>query len=149
MFTIRRCVINAVKHHHHHRQSILRVNPIFSINNTSPIRYFSQSTIHFHQEQQQQQPNSQKEEQIKEILINEFNPSRMRVEDVSGGCGAMFNVIVVSDMFNGLTAVKRHRLVQDALKAQIKEMHGISLFLKTEDEYQKMIADSDSSSSSN
>lgn len=33
------------------------------------------------------------------ILQKEFNPTLVEVKDVSGGCGAMFNIIVESEKF--------------------------------------------------
>ncbi len=49
------------------------------------------------------------------------------VVDVSGGCGAMFEVYVEAPDFKGLRVVKQHKLVTDALKSQIKEMHGLRI----------------------
>lgn len=48
------------------------------------------------------------------------------VSDVSGGCGQAFDVIIVSAAFQGLTTLKRHRLVNDALKEEIASMHAFS-----------------------
>jgi len=80
-----------------------------------------------------------KEQLIKNVLTDKFAPILLNVQDVSGGCGSMFNVLIVSDGFKGQTPVKRHRAVHEVLKEDIKEMHGISLLLKTEDEYNEML----------
>ncbi len=49
---------------------------------------------------------------------------------IIGGCGSMYQVEVVSPSFKDLSMVKQHRLVNDALKEEIKGMHGIRLTTK-------------------
>ncbi|XP_026330845.1 bolA-like protein 3 [Hyposmocoma kahamanoa] len=49
------------------------------------------------------------------------------VQDISGGCGAMFEVSVEAKEFAGLSRVKQHQLVTDSLKSEIAEMHGIRI----------------------
>lgn len=39
----------------------------------------------------------------------------------------MYEVYVKSSEFQSLNTVKQHRLVNEALKAQIKEMHGVRI----------------------
>ncbi len=80
-----------------------------------------------------------KEQLITQVLTEKFAPILLNVQDVSGGCGSMFNVLIVSDDFKGQSPVKRHRAVHEILKEDIREMHGISLLLKTEDEYRAML----------
>ncbi|KAF9575386.1 hypothetical protein EC968_003437 [Mortierella alpina] len=63
-------------------------------------------------------------------LYEKFQPSKLIVEDISGGCGSMYQVEVVSPSFKDLSMVKQHRLVNDALKEEIKGMHGIRLTTK-------------------
>lgn len=53
--------------------------------------------------------------------------SDIKVTDISGGCGAMFDIYVESSDFKGLSIVKQHRIVNDCLKDQIKDMHGIRI----------------------
>ncbi len=45
----------------------------------------------------------------------------------TGGCGSMYSVNVTSPLFNGLTLVKQHRLVTEALSSEIAEMHGLTI----------------------
>ena len=47
-----------------------------------------------------------------------------------GGCGAMYEIFVETIEFRGLNIVKQHRLVTDALKTQIKDMHGVRIHTK-------------------
>ncbi|KAL4703129.1 hypothetical protein ACJJTC_000188 [Scirpophaga incertulas] len=51
----------------------------------------------------------------------------LSVQDISGGCGAMFEISVEAKEFVGLSTVKQHRLVNEALKSEIAEMHGIRI----------------------
>ncbi|KAG0237472.1 bola protein [Mortierella sp. GBAus27b] len=63
-------------------------------------------------------------------LFEKFQPSKLVVEDISGGCGSMYQVEVVSSAFQDLSMVKQHRLVNETLKEEIKGMHGIRLTTK-------------------
>ncbi|KAG0377531.1 MAG: bola protein [Linnemannia gamsii] len=63
-------------------------------------------------------------------LFEKFQPTKLVVEDISGGCGSMYQVEVVSLAFKDLNMVKQHRLVNETLKEEIKGMHGIRLTTK-------------------
>ena len=39
----------------------------------------------------------------------------------------MYHVEVVSSVFKGLNKVKQHRMVQDAIKKEVKDMHGLTV----------------------
>ncbi|KAK0072254.1 hypothetical protein PV325_011638 [Microctonus aethiopoides] len=70
----------------------------------------------------------QAEEKMISILKNKFPKAELiEVNDISGGCGAMFEVNVIAPEFNGLNTVKQHRLINDTLKDEIKDMHGIRI----------------------
>ncbi|CAD6184622.1 unnamed protein product [Caenorhabditis auriculariae] len=49
------------------------------------------------------------------------------VEDVSNGCGSMFNVFVEATSFQGKTKVQQHKIVTGILREQIKDMHGLTI----------------------
>ena len=49
----------------------------------------------------------------------------LAVVDISGGCGSMYEVYVEAPDFKGMRIVKQHQMVTNALKAQIKDMHGV------------------------
>lgn len=71
------------------------------------------------------------EEQMKDILSKRFpNAVAIKVDDISGGCGAMYEIYVETGEFKGLSVVKQHRTVYDALKDQIKHIHGLQLVTK-------------------
>lgn len=48
------------------------------------------------------------------------------VSDVSGGCGQAYDIVIVSDQFDGKSTLQRHRLVNDRLKNEIASMHAFS-----------------------
>ena len=60
-------------------------------------------------------------------LRDQLDAVAVTVEDVSGGCGAMYTAYVESPRFVGLGVVKQHKLVQGVLKDEIAEMHGFTL----------------------
>lgn len=49
-----------------------------------------------------------------------------RVEDESGGCGAKFSILVISDKFEGVALLERHRLCQRVLAEELKGVHACS-----------------------
>ncbi|VVB13832.1 unnamed protein product [Arabis nemorensis] len=49
------------------------------------------------------------------------------VVDISGGCGASFEVEVVSEQFEGKRMLERHRMVNAALEEEMKEIHALSI----------------------
>ncbi|CAM9751014.1 unnamed protein product, partial [Sphacelaria rigidula] len=53
--------------------------------------------------------------------------SKAIVQDISGGCGSMYKIEVESPLFHGQGLVAQHRLVKDALKTEIADMHGLTL----------------------
>ncbi|CCG25297.1 hypothetical protein CORT_0H01850 [Candida orthopsilosis Co 90-125] len=71
------------------------------------------------------------ESKIYDILEKEFTPVNLQVQDVSGGCGSMFAILVESSKFKGLPMIKQHRLVNDILKDEIKKWHGLQLKTKS------------------
>lgn len=64
------------------------------------------------------------EASLKAALIERLQATHVEVDDISGGCGQSFKAFVVSPQFNGLTSIKRHRLVQAALKEEIAKIHA-------------------------
>ena len=51
----------------------------------------------------------------------------VQVLDVSGGCGSMFEVYIEASEFKGLRIIQQHKLVTEALKEEIKAMHGVRI----------------------
>ncbi|SNX88127.1 related to AIM1  len=73
------------------------------------------------------------EQKIRQILLAKFNPSVLKVQDVSGGCGSFYAIQLSSKEFKGLSTVKAHRLVNQQLKDVIKDIHGLQLSTLAED----------------
>ncbi|KAL6765641.1 bola protein [Haematococcus lacustris] len=49
------------------------------------------------------------------------------VQDTSGGCGAMYNIIVESDDFKGKSIIQQHQAVHRVLKEDIAKWHALNL----------------------
>lgn len=70
----------------------------------------------------------QAEQKMISVLRDKFPKAKLiEVSDISGGCGAMFEICVIAPEFKGLNTVKQHRLINEALKEEIKDMHGIRI----------------------
>eukprot|EP00954_Amorphochlora_amoebiformis_P029113 1392688-Amorphochlora_amoeboformis.AAC.3 len=69
------------------------------------------------------------EERVQAIekAIQDFGAKHIEVKDTSGGCGAFFNVLVVSSKFEGMNRLKREREMHKLLKNHIQDIHGIQL----------------------
>lgn len=74
--------------------------------------------------------------------------SALIVSDVSGGCGQAYDVIIVSEAFEGLNTLKRHRMVNELLKEQIAELHAFSQKTYTPQQYEQLSVNAADSSSS-
>ena len=68
------------------------------------------------------------EARLIETLQTKFpGATDIQVVDVSGGCGSMYEVFVEASEFHGLRIVQQHKLVTEALKEEIKAMHGLRI----------------------
>uniref|UniRef100_A0A3B4VRB5 BolA-like protein 3 n=1 Tax=Seriola dumerili TaxID=41447 RepID=A0A3B4VRB5_SERDU len=69
------------------------------------------------------------EVRIAQILKEKFpSASSLKVVDISGGCGAMYEIHIESSEFKGKRTVQQHQLVNQALKDEIQGMHGLRIF---------------------
>lgn len=68
-----------------------------------------------------------KEKEIFELLNKEFQAQKLEVQDISGGCGSMYGIEVVSERFRGLSMLRQQRLVNEVLGEEIKGWHGVQL----------------------
>ncbi|GLH04674.1 Uncharacterized protein GBIM_10333 [Gryllus bimaculatus] len=59
------------------------------------------------------------------------------VEDLSDGCGAKFNALIVSSKFEGKPLLQRHRLVNSILSEELKSIHAFSQKTMTPKEWDK------------
>ncbi|XP_055591687.1 bolA-like protein 3 [Uranotaenia lowii] len=68
------------------------------------------------------------EEALRKTLQSKFPKAKnVVVSDISGGCGSMYEIFVETVEFKGLTTVKQHRLINETLKSEIKDMHGLRI----------------------
>ncbi|KAG2732419.1 hypothetical protein G9P44_004836 [Scheffersomyces stipitis] len=87
----------------------------------APVRFYSSV----------EPPMDEYEKKIYGILKSEFEPKSLSVKDVSGGCGSMFAIVVESERFKGIPMIKQHRLVNETLKDEIAQWHGLQLKTKS------------------
>ncbi|KAM5319835.1 bolA-like protein 3 [Glossophaga mutica] len=74
---------------------------------------------------------SQTEGELKVTRILEKNfpqATTIKVTDISGGCGAMYEIQIESEEFKEKRTVQQHQMVNQALKEEIKGMHGLRIF---------------------
>ncbi|XP_059849255.1 bolA-like protein 3 isoform X1 [Hypanus sabinus] len=66
---------------------------------------------------------------IRNVLKERFpQASSIKVVDISGGCGAMYEVHIESVEFKGKRLVQQHQMINQALKNEIQSMHGLRIF---------------------
>jgi stress-induced morphogen len=70
---------------------------------------------------------NEKEKEIWGMLQRELNPVKLDVQDISGGCGSMYGIEIVSERFRGLSMLKQQRLVNQVLGEEIRGWHGVQL----------------------
>jgi stress-induced morphogen len=68
--------------------------------------------------------------QLENKLTSSMKIQTLEVIDTSGGCGSQFVIKIKSPDFNGKNLIAQHRMVNEILKEELKEIH--SLQLKTE-----------------
>ncbi|KAJ4964788.1 hypothetical protein NE237_016637 [Protea cynaroides] len=66
-------------------------------------------------------------EEVQASLTSKLNPSHLEVTDTSGGCGASFEIEIVSEQFEGKRLLERHRMVNTALTEEMKHIHALSI----------------------
>ncbi|KFH45746.1 Uncharacterized-like protein [Hapsidospora chrysogenum ATCC 11550] len=74
---------------------------------------------------------------LRETITERLKATHVEVTDMSGGCGQAFTSLIVSPQFQGLNSLKRHRLVNAALKEEIASIHAWTAKCKTPEEYER------------
>lgn len=80
---------------------------------------------------------------IKEKLEQSFNPTQLEVIDEShkhahhrgahehaaegGSAESHFHVVIVSEKFDGMSVLAKHRAVKDAISEEMKQIHALSI----------------------
>ncbi|OMJ19695.1 Fe repressor of activation 2 [Smittium culicis] len=78
------------------------------------------------------------EESMKSKLESSLGPlAHFSAIDKSNGCGQMYEFVIVSSKFEGLTALKKSQLVNSILKDEIASMHGYTLKTFTPEKFFK------------
>ena len=78
---------------------------------------------------------------IERKLESEFDAAYLSVENeshmhnVAPGSESHFKVTIVSDDFNDQVLIKRHRRVNQALEAELQQIHALALHTLTPDEW--------------
>ncbi|KAF2819805.1 bola-like protein [Ophiobolus disseminans] len=73
------------------------------------------------------------EQKLREGLGAEY----VEIADLSGGCGQMYEAIIVSPQFSKKTTLARHRLVNATLKSEIAAIHAWTPKCHTPEEWEK------------
>ena len=80
---------------------------------------------------------------IEEKLSSEFDVDYLNVENeshmhnVAPGSESHFKVTIVSDAFEDLMLIKRHRLVNEALREELQQIHALALHTYSPGEWQE------------
>eukprot|EP00967_Tisochrysis_lutea_P121533 scaffold200412_cov46-Tisochrysis_lutea.AAC.2 len=61
------------------------------------------------------------------LRSSKLAPSHVAVIDESDGCGSKFSSLVVSNQFEGLALIERHRAVQELLSEEIAQIHAFQV----------------------
>lgn len=78
---------------------------------------------------------------IEQKLIEAFEITHLEVENeshmhnVAPGSESHYKVTIVSEQFEGLMLIKRHRAVNEALKQELESIHALALHTMTPQEW--------------
>ena len=81
------------------------------------------------------------QQEITQQLEQQFNPAHLLVENeshmhnVAPGSESHFKVTLVSEKFEGLMLIKRHRAVNAELKVILDKIHALALHTMTPNEW--------------
>ncbi|QPG73549.1 hypothetical protein FOA43_000861 [Brettanomyces nanus] len=76
-------------------------------------------------------------DQLVKTIKTRLQANEVEVQDMSGGCGQAFAVIIVSDIFKGKNKLTRHRMVNNALSEEISQIHAFTQKVFTTDEWEE------------
>ena len=72
---------------------------------------------------------------IKEMIGRAISDANIEVYDTTGTADH-FKVIIISDTFDGMSLIDRHKLIYKSLDEYItKEIHALQLITQTKEEY--------------
>lgn len=67
---------------------------------------------------------------IKQTLLNKFKDAKLELIDEVGDGNHLF-LHIISDEFNNLSNIDRHKLIYDTLKEHMPNIHALSIKAKT------------------
>jgi len=80
-------------------------------------------------------------ETLKAKLEEQLQATHVEIEDMSGGCGQMYAATIVSPLFAKKATLARHRLVNAAVKEEVKAIHAWTPKCFTLEEWEKKKGD--------
>ena len=92
-------------------------------------RTFSLATIKLSNENSNDSKEKTNDEKKLINLLKVKFPKAKEVDviDISGGCGSMYAIYVETIEFKNMRTVKQHQLINETLKNEIKNMHGLRI----------------------
>ncbi|PNS14366.1 hypothetical protein CAC42_6879 [Sphaceloma murrayae] len=76
-------------------------------------------------------------ETLRATLVEKLGASHVEIEDLSGGCGQMYEALIISPQFAKKTTLARHRLVNNTLKQEIAAIHAWTPKCYTPEEWER------------
>ncbi|RVD85014.1 uncharacterized protein DFL_003348 [Arthrobotrys flagrans] len=77
-------------------------------------------------------------ESLEQTIRSKLEATYVSVIDNSGGCGQIFEAIIVSPQFEGKTSLAKSRLVNTTLKEEIAQIHAWSNKTYTPAQWEKL-----------
>ncbi|EKX47134.1 bola-like protein [Guillardia theta CCMP2712] len=77
---------------------------------------------------------------IEQKLRDKLKATVVEVVDLSDGCGAKLDLLVVSEKFVGMSLLDRQRSVHEAIEEEMKTIHALTMKTKTPEQYEAMKA---------
>ncbi|XP_013775796.1 bolA-like protein 2 [Limulus polyphemus] len=76
-------------------------------------------------------------EYIADKLRKELDATYITVDDLSDGCGAKFQALIVSPKFESKSLLERHRMVNSILAEEMKSIHAFTQKTLTPEQWKK------------
>jgi len=64
---------------------------------------------------------------IENKIKTRINCENLEVADISGNCGTSFSIKIKSADFNGKSMIMQHRMINEVLKDELKEIHALQI----------------------
>ncbi|NXD29918.1 BOLA3 protein, partial [Spelaeornis formosus] len=73
--------------------------------------------------------HTEAESRLERLLRDKFpRAENITVRDISGGCGAMYEIHIETEEFREKRPLQQHQMVNEALGQEIGRMHGLRIF---------------------